>query len=199
MNEEEAASIKEQLLKQLEGSDVEGKENIIESIKAMSIEELEAFLEKNNVKLKQGQESSGEECVFCKILENKIPSYKLEENKKSLAILEINPLSLGHSIIISKKHDKLPSSAFTLANKIAKRIKSKFKAEDVKIENFKLFGHQLINIIPLFKGQKPEKKKASPEELQKLQAKLVARQRAKREKPKTKVTVQLEKAPRRIP
>ncbi len=48
-------------------------------------------------------------------------SYKLDENKSSLAVLEINPLSKGHSIVIPKKHqaiEKAPSLAFSSANKM---------------------------------------------------------------------------------
>jgi histidine triad (HIT) family protein len=45
-----------------------------------------------------------QECVFCKIVKGELPSAKLREGKNALAILDINPLSWGHSLIISKKH-----------------------------------------------------------------------------------------------
>jgi histidine triad (HIT) family protein len=43
-------------------------------------------------------------CVFCKIVAGDIPSYKIYENDYTLAFLDINPVSLGHTLVISKKH-----------------------------------------------------------------------------------------------
>jgi len=57
---------------------------------------------------------------------NKTPSYKIAENKKAIAILEINPLSKGHSIVLPLEHlktEKLPKSVLGLAQKIAKNSK----------------------------------------------------------------------------
>jgi histidine triad (HIT) family protein len=44
------------------------------------------------------------ECVFCKIIEKEIPANVLYENQKAIAILDINPVSVGHTLIISKGH-----------------------------------------------------------------------------------------------
>lgn len=195
MNEEEAEEVKKQILQQLENSETENKEEIKEAIKAMNDEELEEFLKQN--KLVRETKKEGNECVFCLILQGKVPSYKLDENKRSMAILEINPLSKGHSIVISRQHNKLPSSAFTLANKLARRLKSKLKADEVKIENVKVLGHELIQVIPLYKDVKLEKRKADEKELIELQNKLKSKLRKKREK--IQITPVLEKAPKRIP
>lgn len=43
-------------------------------------------------------------CVFCKILEGTAPAYKIHEDEDSLAILDINPYSKGHCLVISKRH-----------------------------------------------------------------------------------------------
>lgn len=45
-----------------------------------------------------------EDCVFCKIIEGKIPSKKIYEDESAIAFLDINPASKGHSLIITKKH-----------------------------------------------------------------------------------------------
>jgi diadenosine tetraphosphate (Ap4A) HIT family hydrolase len=132
-------------------------------------------------------------------LEGKIPSHKLDENKTSLAILEITPLSKGHSLVISKKHEKLPSSAFSLANKIGKRIKSKLKPEEVKIESDILLGHNVIQVIPVFKNEKLEKKKASEEELILLKDKLKSKPKIKKQKKQEINEIKFEQAPRRFP
>jgi histidine triad (HIT) family protein len=44
------------------------------------------------------------ECVFCNIVAGQIPSFKLYEDKETLAFLDINPVHDGHSLVISKAH-----------------------------------------------------------------------------------------------
>ena len=46
------------------------------------------------------------DCIFCKIVEGKIPSLKIYEDDVILAFLDINPDSNGHTLIIPKKHQK---------------------------------------------------------------------------------------------
>ncbi|GMN50225.1 hypothetical protein TIFTF001_019381 [Ficus carica] len=44
------------------------------------------------------------ECVFCKIIRGESPAVKLYEDDTCLCILDTNPLSRGHSLIIPKSH-----------------------------------------------------------------------------------------------
>jgi diadenosine tetraphosphate (Ap4A) HIT family hydrolase len=44
------------------------------------------------------------DCIFCKIVGGKIPSAKIYDDEICIAILDINPLSLGHSLLITKEH-----------------------------------------------------------------------------------------------
>lgn len=46
------------------------------------------------------------DCIFCKIINNEISSYKIYENDMVVCFLDINPLSSGHTLIIPKKHFK---------------------------------------------------------------------------------------------
>ena len=46
------------------------------------------------------------DCVFCKIANKEIPSYKIYEDEKVLAFLDINPFTQGHTLLIPKKHSK---------------------------------------------------------------------------------------------
>lgn len=43
-------------------------------------------------------------CIFCKIADGKIPSYKIYEDDDVLAFLDVNPVSYGHTLVISKEH-----------------------------------------------------------------------------------------------
>ncbi len=44
------------------------------------------------------------DCIFCKIVAGEIPSYKIYEDNDILVFLDINPVSVGHTLIIPKQH-----------------------------------------------------------------------------------------------
>lgn len=46
------------------------------------------------------------DCVFCKIVAGELPCYKIYEDGLFLGFLDINPRTLGHSVLITKKHYK---------------------------------------------------------------------------------------------
>ncbi len=187
LTKEQAKNVKQQLLAQVQNLPQENKEQIKQQISQFNEEQLEAFLDQNKIQFQQRGVTEGAEplaqesqCVFCSIIENKIPSYKIAENKKSIATLEINPLTKGHSIIIPIEHttiDKLPKLSMSLAQKIAKKIKTKLKPEDIKIETSSFQGHAIINVVPFYKDTPPKKEKANEEELQKLQSLLETKKR----------------------
>jgi len=198
---EQSQEIKKQLLAQVENLPQENKEQIKEQIKKLNGEQLESFLKQNKIKIsesgqlqqegqegqegKGGQEGQTPQCIFCLIVQAKIPSRKIAETKKAIAILEINPLAKGHSIVLPLEHiktEKLPKSALSLAQKIAKKIKTKLKPEDIKIETSSLMGHAMINIIPIYKDGKLEKYQAEEKELNEVQLKLETKKRGPRTK-----------------
>lgn len=45
-----------------------------------------------------------EDCIFCKIINGEIPSFKVYEDEKVFAFEDINPVSEGHTLVIPKKH-----------------------------------------------------------------------------------------------
>jgi histidine triad (HIT) family protein len=203
--EEQAKNIKSQLLAQVEQLPNENKDQIKKHIETLDDASLEAFLKQQNIQvtdqgLQQGpatasegqpsDQSTGPETpIFESIIKGDIPSHKIDENPKALAILELNPLSKGHCIVLPKTKttiEKIPKTAFSLAQKIAKRIKSKLKPEEIKIETFQFQDYPAINIIPVYKDQPLNKTKANEEDLKKLQDKLQLKTRSKREPTKKK-------------
>ncbi|GLT64096.1 hypothetical protein SLA2020_366090 [Shorea laevis] len=50
------------------------------------------------------QKDQPNDCVFCKIIRGESPALKLYEDDACLCILDTNPLSHGHSLIIPKSH-----------------------------------------------------------------------------------------------
>lgn len=190
---EQAESLKKQIFEQINSQDIPNKEEIIQQIKDMDEPQLENFL-KQQQKLvdqqKAGQLSTEkpEKPIFAQIVAGEIPSFKIAENAKSIAILELNPLSEGHSIILPKQKvsaEKIPKSALSLAQKVAQKIKKKLSPEDIKIETSSFQNYPMINIIPIYKNKKLEKKKAEESDLKKLQSKLETKKRSKRISEKT--------------
>ncbi|KAL5703097.1 Histidine triad nucleotide-binding protein 3 [Ranunculus cassubicifolius] len=53
------------------------------------------------IKVKNNEER---DCVFCKIIRGETPSFKVYEDDVCLCILDTNPLSSGHSLMIPKCH-----------------------------------------------------------------------------------------------
>ncbi|KAI0075062.1 HIT-like protein [Panus rudis PR-1116 ss-1] len=60
------------------------------------------------IRAHEGREVSepwnGSECIFCRIVRNEAPSYRIFENDRVLAILDIQPLRRGHTLVIPKVH-----------------------------------------------------------------------------------------------
>jgi histidine triad (HIT) family protein len=44
------------------------------------------------------------DCIFCKIINNELPCFKIYEDEDVLAFLDIHPVSEGHTLVIPKKH-----------------------------------------------------------------------------------------------
>jgi diadenosine tetraphosphate (Ap4A) HIT family hydrolase len=201
---EQTAQIKEQLFKQIEKTFPDDKkEPVKKQIEAMDPEQLEKFLEQNKL-IKQ--DTGEQKCVFCSIVFGDIPSYKLDENDKAIAVLEINPISKGHSLVIPKEHaskEKQSPEVLSLAKDLSKKIKTKLKPKEVKLASANLFGHEILNLIPIYKDETPEseRKQETPEELEKLQKILKEKTEEKvlKKTKKSKRTKEKLWLPKRIP
>jgi histidine triad (HIT) family protein len=44
------------------------------------------------------------DCVFCKIRDGQIPSARIDEDARTLTFMDINPLSPGHCLVVTKRH-----------------------------------------------------------------------------------------------
>jgi len=82
-----------------------------------------------------------ENCIFCKIVSGEIPCYKVFENDKILAFLDVNPATLGHVLVIPKKHfpnifeieNDYLQELILVAKDIAIKMKMDFGAEGVSL------------------------------------------------------------------
>ena len=103
--------------------------------------------------------------IFCKIINGDIPSYTIYEDDLVKVILDVNPKSKGHSLIIPKEHYKdlydIPSNILChimeVSKKISELLNDKFNslgitlmqnngiAQDVK--------HFHLHVIPVYKEE----------------------------------------------
>jgi len=215
LTDEQAKAVKEQILKQAENFPEDKREQIKQYILGMNKEELEEFLRKNKQMQEDAEEKGGknEKCVMCLISSKKMDSVHIYEDNDYLAVLEINPLSKGHAMLIPKKHvsssKELPKSAEKTAKKVSKAIIKKMKADDVKIYASDELGHAVVNIIPVYKNEELGKRKpAKKEELLEIKNKIgeIKKTKPKKEpsekkqEPSVKELVkEIIKLPRRIP
>ncbi len=44
------------------------------------------------------------DCIFCKIVKGEIPAFKVYEDEDYLAFLDIAPFTVGHTLVVPKKH-----------------------------------------------------------------------------------------------
>ena len=103
-----------------------------------------------------------EDCIFCQIVDKKIPSQILFENDTNLAFLDIFPISNGHTIVIPKNHynnlEDIPSGELTDLFKVVKYLSNKIY-EKLKIDGYnilqnnfsaagQIINHFHVHIIP---------------------------------------------------
>ena len=71
------------------------------------------------------------DCIFCKIVNGEIPSFKIYEDDIVYSFLDINPDSDGHTLIIPKKHfkdlDDIDLETLNHINKVSKQIKKELE------------------------------------------------------------------------
>lgn len=119
-----------------------------------------------------------QQCIFCAIKDKQMQSFEVGENSDAIAVLEINPISKAHTIVIPKQHidsqEKLTEKTLELSQEVVDKIKSQLKPKSVTVFASVMFGHFVINILPVYKSEKPDspRQQANPTELQKIQKKL---------------------------
>ena len=106
------------------------------------------------------------ECIFCKIANGEIPSATLYEDNDFRVILDVNPASKGHTLILPKKHadnlyelpDETASKALVLAKNMASKIEKALECDGLNLvqNNGETAGqtvfHFHMHIIPRYKN-----------------------------------------------
>ena len=98
--------------------------------------------------------------VFSKIIAGEIPSYKVAEDDRYYAFLDINPLVKGHTLVVPKKEtdyifdldDETLAGMMVFAKRVAKAIKEAVPCKRVGVTVIGLeVPHAHIHLIPISK------------------------------------------------
>jgi histidine triad (HIT) family protein len=129
--------------------------------------------------------------IFAKILRGELPCYKVYEDDKALAFLDIMPRMPGHTLVLPKAPARnildVPEGdlahVMTVAQKVAKAAMSAFAADGITIQQFnegaggQVVFHLHVHIIPRKQGvpmKPPASEKEKPEALAEHAKKLAA-------------------------
>ena len=108
------------------------------------------------------------QCIFCRIIEGTIPAFKVYEDDKVFAFLDINPSAPGHTLIIPKTHvahvedlsEEDASSLFKVLHNLVGRIQDAVNAPaaTIGINNGRESGQEVphvhIHVIPRYRGDR---------------------------------------------
>jgi len=171
---EQVSQLKKQLKSQTEHLPPEQKREAEKQIEEMSTEALELMIQQQS----KG-EGRGGKTIFRMIVDGDVESVKVGENLSAVAVLDINPISKGHILIIPKKPVKtpkqIPKEAFALAEELSLKIMDNLKPKETKAETESKFGEAVLNIISIY--DKPlstssPRAKATTEELNQIKREL---------------------------
>ncbi len=129
--------------------------------------------------------------IFAKILRGELPCYKVYEDDKAFAFLDIMPRAPGHTLVLPKAPvrnmlDVVPADlahVMTVAQKIAKAAMKAFEADGITVQQFnegaggQVVFHLHVHIIPRKIGvpmKPPASAKEKPELLAEQAKKLAA-------------------------
>lgn len=111
------------------------------------------------------------DCIFCEIANGRIPGKTLYENDNVRVILDINPVTYGHALVLPKKHcdsllecpDEIRDSVFEAAAKVGRRMEEVLDCDGINVlSNIREGAGQTVNhfhvhLIPRYtSNQKPD-------------------------------------------
>ena len=123
--------------------------------------------------------------VFTKIINNELPAYRILENDKVISFLTIEPIHLGHCLVIPKTqvdhwmdvNEDEYFEVYTQAKKIARAIKKATNSTRVAQAVVGLeVPHFHLHLIPMWNPSDLDFKKARPssaEEMKTMQEKIL--------------------------
>jgi histidine triad (HIT) family protein len=96
--------------------------------------------------------------IFTKIINGEIPCYKILEDERYFAFLDINPLKAGHTLVVPKQEtdyvfdldDNTLSGLILFSKKVAEAIKAAFPCNRIGIAILGLeVPHAHVHLVPM--------------------------------------------------
>ncbi len=96
--------------------------------------------------------------IFTRIINGEIPCYKIAENERCFAFLDINPLKKGHTLVVPKQEtdyiydldDDYLAGLFVFSKKVAGAIKAAYPCNRIGIAVLGLeVPHAHIHLMPI--------------------------------------------------
>lgn len=105
-------------------------------------------------------------CIFCDLANGRIKTYKIYDDDKCCAFLDISQATYGHCLVVPKEHfddifsldEEVGAHLFKVAVSLAKKLKEKLNFEGINIlnNNGEVAGqtvkHYHIHLIPRYKA-----------------------------------------------
>ena len=123
--------------------------------------------------------------IFSKIVKGEIPCYKIAEDDRYFAFLDINPLRAGHTLVIPKQEtdyifdldDDQLAGLIIFAKKVAAAIKSAFPCNRIGIAVLGLeIPHTHVHLVPMDSMEdvnfRNPKLRFTPEEFEEISGKI---------------------------
>ncbi len=130
-------------------------------------EQRKAYEEKiKNMSPEELRQLQKQQCIFCQIISGKIPSKKIFEDQHCLAVLDINPATRGHLLLLPKEHysimPQVPSEELSHLFSISKLL-SRVQLRALRVSGTNIFiangpaagqraQHFMIHLIPRKEG-----------------------------------------------
>jgi histidine triad (HIT) family protein len=101
------------------------------------------------------------ECVFCEIVAGRSPAHVVAEDELSLCLLDINPFTEGHCLVISKRHvpwwhdldERETTSLFLMARRVANQLSRAFPSDFVCMyARGRRIPHTHVFLVPTHSG-----------------------------------------------
>ena len=96
--------------------------------------------------------------IFTKIIKGEIPCYKIAEDDRFIAFLDVSPIKKGHTLVVPKAQidylfdldDSLLSDLMIFAKKVAQKMERAISCEKIGIAVIGLeVPHAHIHLVPL--------------------------------------------------
>ena len=96
--------------------------------------------------------------IFTKIIKGEIPCYKIAEDDRFIAFLDVFPIKIGHTLVVPKVQidylfdldDSLLSDLMIFAKKVSQKMQSAISCERIGIAVIGLeVPHAHIHLVPL--------------------------------------------------